>query len=129
MVLEILSVSIRSDQDIEGILVDKEAIKVGLLADDLAAFLRKDISLLNFLRCVDNFGACSGRNRNYDKSEILLLGDLTNSALEYTLLQNIAVKKSVKILGVHFTYNHIAKRKLNFDDLIISITENLKMWR
>ena len=59
----------------------------------------------------------------------MLLGDLTNSALEYTLLQNIAVKKCVKILGVHFTYNHIAKRKLNFDDLIISIKEKLKMWR
>ena len=40
MVLEILSVSIRSDQDIEGILVDKEEIKVGLFADDLTAFLR-----------------------------------------------------------------------------------------
>ena len=119
--VEILSVSIRSDQDIKGILVDKEEIKVGLLADDLTAFLRNDISLLNFLRCVDIFGACSGRNINYDKSEILLLGDLTNSALEYTLLQNITVKKSINLLGVHFTYNHIAKRKLNFDDLIISI--------
>ena len=128
-VLEILTVSIRSDQDIEGILVDKKEIKVGLFADDLTALLRNDISLLNFLRCVDNFGACSCLNINYDKSEILLLGDLTNSALEYTLLQNIAVKKSVKILGVHFTYNHIAKRKLNFDDLIISIKEKLKMWR
>ena len=100
-----------------------------MFADDLTAFLRNDISLLNFLRCVDNFGACSGRNINYDKSEILLLGDLTNSALAYTILQNIAVKKSVQILGVHFTYNYIAKRKLNFDDLIISIKEKLKMWR
>ena len=127
MVLEILSVSIRSDQDIEGIFVDKEEIKVGLFADDLTAFLRNDISLLNFLRCVDNFGACSGLNINYDKSEILLLGNLTNSALEYTLLQNIAVKKSVEILRVHFTYIHIAKRKLNFDDLIILIKEKLKM--
>ena len=74
------------DQDIEGISVDKEEIKFGLFADDLTAFLKNDISLLNFLRCVDSFGACFGLNINYDKSEILLLGDLTNSALEYTLL-------------------------------------------
>ena len=39
------------------------------------------------------------------------------------------LKKIVKILGVHFTYNLQAKQKLNVDELISSIQEKLRIWR
>ena len=42
---------------------------------------------------------------------------------------DLKVKKSVKILGVHFTYDFRAKQKLNTDELIISIQQKLRTWR
>jgi len=46
----------------------------------------------------------------------------------YTLQQDFTTK-SVKILGVHFTYDLRAKQKLDVDVLIISIQQKLQTWR
>ena len=39
------------------------------------------------------------------------------------------MKKAVKILGVHFTYDLRTKQKLNVDELISSIQQKLRIWR
>jgi hypothetical protein len=49
---------------------------------------------------------------NHGKSAIMLLGD-----------------SSVKIPGIHFTYDYRTKRKLIFDELIKSIKDKLRIWR
>ena len=77
-----------------------------------------DVLLINFLKLIEGYGSCSGLTINNEKSEIMLLGNRP-----YTLQQGYAVKstdskmkkKSVKILGVHFTYDFRAKQKLNVD--------------
>ena len=38
-------------------------------------------------------------------------------------------KKSVKILGVHFTYHKRLKQKLNFEELINAMKQKLRIWR
>ena len=43
--LEVLCVNIRNSNDIRGIKVDKEEIKLSLFADDLTVFLKDDLSL------------------------------------------------------------------------------------
>lgn len=48
MVLEILCISIRGNDDIQGIPVGDEEIKLGLFADDLTGFVRNNYSLTNF---------------------------------------------------------------------------------
>ena len=45
------------------------------------------------------------------------------------MFKGIKIKKSVKLLGVHFTYDYRLKRKLNFNELIKSIKGKLKVWR
>ena len=45
IVLETLASTIRSDNDIRGIMVDGQEIKLGLFADDLTGFLKNDKSL------------------------------------------------------------------------------------
>ena len=47
--LEVLCVNIRNSNDIRGIKVDNEEIKVSLFADDLTGFLKDDLSLKTFL--------------------------------------------------------------------------------
>ena len=54
------------------------------------------------------------------ETELLLLGNLACTVQE-AALNNIKIKGSVKILGVHFTYDIHAKQKLNINELISSI--------
>ena len=65
IVLEILTISIRSNKNVQGILVDGEEIKLELFADDLTAFVLNDYSLLKFFELLESFGACFGEVRNY----------------------------------------------------------------
>ena len=49
--------------------------------------------------------------------------------LSETALNNIKIKRSVKIFRVHFTYDTRAKQKLNINELISSIQLKLRIWR
>ena len=103
--LEVLCVNIRNSNDIRGIKVDKEEIKLSLFADDLTGFLKDDLSLTNFLKLIEDYGTCSGLKVNHEKTELLLLGNLACTVQE-AALNNIKIKRSVKILGVYlFTQN------------------------
>jgi len=86
-VLEVLNISIRSNKNIQGIMVDREEIKLQIFADDLTAFLLTNISILRFLKLIELFGECSGLNINLDKSEIMLPGNSRNLSLDLNLLR------------------------------------------
>ena len=82
------------------------SIKLELFADDLTAFLRNDESLRAFLEVVMKFGNCTGLAINFDKTEILILGNSVVVPIQDRSTGNIEIKEAVKILGVYFTYNH-----------------------
>ena len=75
IVLEVLAISIRKNKDIQGIVVDGIEIKLELFADDLTVFLRNDGSLRHLLVLISKFAICSGLVINFDKTEVLLLGN------------------------------------------------------
>ena len=122
-------INIRNSNNIRGIKVDNEEIKVSLFADDLTGFLKDDLSLTNFVKLIEDYGTCSGLLKvNHEKTVLLLLGNLAYTVQE-AALSNIKIKRSVKILGVHFTYDIHAKQKLNINELISSIQLKLRIWR
>ena len=130
IVLEILCISIRNSKDIRGIKVDNEEIKLSLFADDLTAFLKNNLSVKNFLKLIDEYGNCSGLKINHDKSEILLLGNHGYTIQEdKSVPGNLKIKKSAKILGIHFFYPSQLKQKLNVDELMNSVKQKLRIWR
>ena len=131
MVLEILSIGICGNDDIQGIPVDNEEIKLGLFTDDLTGFVRNNYSLTKFLDVVERFGKGSGLLVNEEKTEILLLGNcVQTTALTCNKSQSEPVlKKSVKILGVHFTYHKRLERELNFKELINAMKQKLRIWQ
>ena len=88
-----------------------------------------DNSLLKFFGLLKSFGECSGLKINHDKSEIMLLGDYAHSSLNHSLFKGVKIKASVKILGIHFTYDYRIRQKMNFDELINSIKDKFKIWR
>ena len=130
MVLEILCISVRRNKDIQGITVDTEEIKLELFADDLTGFLRNDHSLRKFMELEEAFGECSGLRINHEKSEVMLVGNGRHYSLRNDIeIGDLKIKHSVKILGVHFTYDSRAKRRLNFDEIVTSIKQKLHIWR
>ena len=130
IVLEILCIRVRSSKDIRGIKVDKEEIRLSLFADDLTGFLKDNLSLVHFLKLIEDYGICSGLKINHDKSEIMILGNYSSTLQQDNAVPcNLKIKKVVKILGVHFTYEFRAKQKLNVDELISSIQQKLRIWR
>ncbi|KAL9964972.1 hypothetical protein ACROYT_G028690 [Oculina patagonica] len=128
--LEILAINVRLNENIKGIIVDKEEIKLEIFADDLTSFLRDRTSLNALFETIDCFSSCSGLKVNYEKTEAMWLGNHNPNppTLASCSDRNITVKKVVKILGIHFTYNQILWKKLNFDEVLKSISEKLHFW-
>ena len=85
LVLEILATSISENKSNQGIIVDRREIKLELFAD-LTVFLRNEESLYEVLDANTNVGKYTGLSLNFD-------------------FKKIEIKKSVKILGVSFTYS------------------------
>ena len=77
------------------------------------------------LNVINLFCTYSGLKINHDKTEVLLLGNMEASSSE---LEVTEIKRSLKILGVHFTYNRSLFHKLNFESTEKSIRELLRGW-
>ena len=109
-----------------------EEIKLEIFADDMTAFLRNHASLDTLLNMVDSFSLHSGLKLNFEKTEVLFLGNDQESTMETVISlarnRNITAKKAIKILGVHFTYDQTLWRKLNFDETLKTIKERLNCW-
>ena len=125
LVLETLAIYIRNDECIKGIKVDGHELKLIIFADDLTVFL-KDIASFHCLSAkLELFGHYSGLNVNKGKTEVLKLGPSDIDAEELKIDE---IKKVVKILGIHFTYDQLLSDKLNFNTIIKSIRDLLNSW-
>ena len=62
---------------------------------------------------------------NEEKTELFRLGTRN---LEYERFPH-EFKTSIKILGVHFDYNNVRRKKANFDSVLKSIKKVLNMWK
>ena len=104
IVLEIVCISVLNSKDICGIKVDNEEIRLSLF--NLTIFLKDNLSLVNFLKLIQDYGCCSGLKVNHDKSEIMLLGNCAYTLKQVSAVSdNLKIKKVVKVMGVHLTYD------------------------
>ena len=51
---------------------------MSLFVDDLAGFLKDDLSITNFLKLIEDYGTCSGLKGNPEKSDLLGQHSLTS---------------------------------------------------
>ena len=123
--LEILACSIRKNDKIQGIQIDNCEVKLTLFADDLTCFLCNRSSYDCLRDCLSKFSECSGLKVNEEKTELFRLGTRN---LEYVRFPH-EFKTSIKILGVHFDYNNVSRKKANFDSVLKSIKQVLNMWK
>ena len=124
--LEILSIAIRQNKDIEGIQIGEGIIKHCAFADDLTTFVKNAKSLRSLQNLLKTFGDISGLRLNKEKTEAYWLGSLHHSC------ENIGIEKinkPIKILGVFFTYDKQKFQELNFENIIKSINKSISAWQ
>ena len=109
---EILAVTIRSREDIQGIMIGQEEFKLVQYADDLTLFVPNIECAKLILQLLDRFTICSGLKINHTKTEAMWIGSCRqNTATPLGLRWS----KSVKALGIVFTYNDTVQlQKKNF---------------
>ena len=74
MVVEILAIEIRSNQNIKGININNTSIKISLLADDTTLFLQDIQSLHLALNVMFMYKNSSGLKINHTKTHVLQIG-------------------------------------------------------
>ena len=117
--VEILAEKIRTCQNIKGINVCGEKIKISQYADDTTLILDgSNEAFTSSLQVLDDFRKISGLKLNDKKTEVLWIGANKGSG----------VKKKAKALGVWFSTNPEEVTSVNFSEKQVKITNCLSCW-
>ena len=93
----------------------------------MTTFVCDKPSCLTLINVINLFGTYSGLKINYEKTEVLPLGNKEVAVRNFEL-EGTKFKKTIKILGVLFTYNTSLFRKLNFESIEKSLRNLQKGW-
>ena len=99
-------------------------------ADDTTSLLKDKISVLETLSVFHKLFLVSGLIPKTTKCEMNSIGTLkgVNVTLNGMKYLNLT-KTTVKILGVHFSYNRKLEHQVNFQSHIVKIDSVLRLWR
>ena len=123
--LELLAINIRNNEQIRGVKVDGNEIKLVIFDDDMTTFVRDTVSFSHLINTLEQFTSYSGLKMNHEKTEVMPLGNMT---LEPTDVGVNEISSIVKILGVYITYNHKRFYEKNFESIEKSLKELLQSW-
>ena len=125
---ELMSITIKGDPDIQGIMINDVEIKISMYADDTTFYVNDVKSLTRIVHILDNLKAYSGLYINRNKSEIIALGyykahppDINIAGLKYS-------NGPFNLLGIQFTYDVKDFCKLNYVPKLEKLKRTLKVW-
>ena len=98
--IEIMAISIRTNEQIEGIKIGEDETKYLLYADDMAATLANISSVEKVIQTPDNFEKCFGLKMNLSKTKAMWIGKNKHS-LETPL--GLEWCTGVRTLGIDFS--------------------------
>ena len=91
-------------------------------------FLKKQTSVKNALNDIESFSNFSGLCPNLDKCEVARIEVLKNVNMALCGMKNINLtKESIKMLGVHSSYNKKIQDDLNFTKTVKTLCNVLKL--
>ena len=127
---EVLAHAIRKHNNIKGIFVDGQEIKISLYADDTTLILHGSrASFQNSLQILEFFRAISGLRLNYKKTEALWIG--ANAGSEEKLCPENDLRwmsDKVKTLGVWLSTDPEIMLKANYEEKITRLKASLGCW-
>ena len=99
LVVEILAIEIRHNDNVKGIVLNGKSIKLCLLADDTTLFLSDIQSLQTILNLMYMFKQSSGLKINYEKTQVLQIGQQEWNVKHFKLKN---IKDRIYSLGTWF---------------------------
>ena len=127
--LEILFITIRADENIKGIKILDNEIKLTAYADDASYFLRDKTSAQNLLQKIELFSKISGLEVNRTKSECLILSFEVDLGENRGQFLGIPIVENLKILGHFFGKSQLVCNYQNFYIKLEKIKKNLSIWK
>ena len=127
--LEILFITLRSDENIKGIKIENNELKLTAYADDASYFMKDIVSAENLLKTIKLFSKTSGLEVNRSKSECLLLS-FEMGLNEYSEhFSGIPVVQDLKVLGHYFGKNNLICNFQNFYRKLETMSKLFNIWR
>ena len=98
--------------------------------DDATFFLKTTKSVINLLEIFKQFSKFSGLKPKKSKSEIAGIGVLKGVIVALCGMRCVNLHEdTIKILGIHYSYNKQFEDDENFKKYIAKIEKVLKLWR
>ncbi len=117
LVVEIMAVSLRSDNDIHCCTINDEQFKLSQYADD-GTLILSDIESINLsLAGIKTFSKLSGLNLNLHKCEGIWLSQNPNNIPEYKGIH--FTTKPVRCLGIYIGRNKKECERLNWENKLV----------
>ena len=105
IVLEVLATEIRQEEEIKGIHIGKEEVKLSLFVDDMILYIENPTeSTKKLLKLINEFSKVAGYKINIQNSATFLYAnnELTEREIKKIVLFTMATKR-VKYLGINLT--------------------------
>ena len=130
IVAQILTVLIKNNNNIQGIKIEDEEIKLTQFADDTTLILNgSSESLQAALNTLEIFGSYSGLKVNTDKTQIVWIGKKKNCKDSILVgHRNFSTISQFKLLGIDFSVDLDKCVKTNYDRKIAEIQETISKW-
>ena len=108
LTVELLSAAIKFNPNIKGIKINDSEFLISQYADDSTLALGDDVlSLKSALKCIENFGQCSGLRANFTKTQAVWIGGKRGCGEEIETEENIDWNHNgkFKLLGIYYDVN------------------------
>ena len=128
--LEVVFRIIIETSNIEGLEIYQKKFIYIAYADDTNFFLKNTESVINLSEIFKHFSQFSGLEPNKSKCEIAGIGVLKGVKVALCGMRCVNLyEDTIKILGIHYSYNKQLENDENFKKYIAKIENLLKLWR
>ena len=130
LVLEIFFIFVKNNPKVKGLNIFKHEFLYIADADDATFFLNDVKSIIELMNELNTFSNFSGLKLNKTKCVIAGIGVLNGVQVALCGMKCVNLNsETVKILGVHFSYNKTLEQDRNFSEHVARIENILKLWR
>ena len=115
--LQVVFAVIKSNRNINKLRIFEHNFLYTAHADNTTFFVKNQTSVIEILKVFDNFSKISRLKPNKSKCEIAGIGALKGVRVKLYGMQCISLnEETVKIRGIHFSYNKKLEEEKNFNN-------------
>ena len=121
---------IKANKRVKGINISEHTYLYSAYADDTNFFLRDKRSIKELINTFATFSKYSGLKPNHEKCKIAGIGVLKSMKVAVCDMKCTDLcNDTIKITGIHFSYNKKKRNEKHFLDSINKIQNVLKVWQ